>query len=198
MIHCKTFISNQVKDLLKSSQLIIWTWKYSDFSPNLLLTLSVGSSSCVILGMNFISLWRHNISDLHFYNILKYKAEWTQLSEIFASVKYKYPNVVLPQSLPKPVRFGVDWHHHVMDRFWHRIFSLQIHPCGEMHDLLWELLHIKWVQCSRANYHLQHTVIHSWRTAAENSTESRNLELWSPGVFCHLKWPVGSGCISSW
>lgn len=115
------------------------------------------------------------------------KAEW---SEIFARVKYMYPNVVLPQSLPNPVSFWVDWHYHVMDRFWCGIFSLQIHSCGEMHDLLWEFLHIKW-ESKRSP--TTHTVISSWITAAEISMESRNLELWSPGVFCHLKWPVGSG-----
>ena len=35
------------------------------------------------------------------------------------------------------------------------ILSLQVDPCGEMHDLLSQLLHIEIVECSAANDQLE-------------------------------------------
>lgn len=63
-------------------------------------------------------------------------------------------NVILAQTLPEAIRFGIYRYDHMVDGLRDRVLSFQIHPCWEVHDALRQLLNVKGMQSCRTHDHL--------------------------------------------
>lgn len=66
-----------------------------------------------------------------------------------------YPDAVLAQTLPEAVALRIDGHDHMVDGLGDRVLPFQVHPRGEVHDALRQLLHVEGVQSGRTNNHLE-------------------------------------------
>lgn len=63
--------------------------------------------------------------------------------------------MILAQTLPEAVALRIDRNDHVVDRLGDRVLPFQVHPCGEVHDALRQLLHVERMQSGRTNNHLE-------------------------------------------
>lgn len=113
------------------------------------LTSRISSRSGVIFSVDLISLdiwWRKHFINLAFMELIT-----DNQSQRLPST---HPNVILAQTLPDAIRFGIYRYDNMVDGLGDRVLPLQIHPCWEVHDALRQLLHIKWMQSCWTNNHL--------------------------------------------
>lgn len=69
-----------------------------------------------------------------------------------------HPDAVLAQTLPEAVALRIDGHDHMVDGLGDGVLPFQVHPCGEVHDALRQLLHVEGVESGRTNDHLEKSV----------------------------------------
>lgn len=57
-----------------------------------------------------------------------------------------HPDAVLAQTLPEAVTLRIDRHDHMVDGLGDGVLPFQVHPRGEVHDALRQLLHVEGVE----------------------------------------------------